>query len=432
MEPNATIEARSALTRRQIAAVVAGNGLEFYDFLTYSFFAIQIGQALFPGGGDTKLLLSLATFGVGFATRPLGGILIGRMADRRGRRPAMLLTFTLMGIALLGIALTPSYAAIGMAAPVLAVFFRMLQGFALGGEVGPNTAFLLEAAPSGRRGFYVSLQYATQDSAVVAAGAMGLLLSSTLSAEALAEWGWRVAFLLGALIVPFALAIRRTLAETLTSEARMETATGGRSVGLVAVAGLLILAGGTISNYTLDYLTTFAQKSLGMQVNTAFGATLVLGLTSVIFDLTSGLLSDRYGRKRVIIAPMFLLVLLAIPAFLVVVHFRTGTALLTMTALMSTLLALYSAAAITLFTESLPARVRAGAMGSVYAFSIAIFGGSAQFVEQLLINWTGSAMAPAFYMTGAVIVGMIGVLILKEPKRLQQLPPEQLLAEALA
>jgi MFS family permease len=432
MEPNATTEARSALTRRQIAAVVAGNGLEFYDFLTYSFFAIQIGQALFPGGGDTKLLLSLATFGVGFATRPLGGILIGRMADRRGRRPAMLLTFTLMGIALLGIALTPSYAAIGMAAPVLAVFFRMLQGFALGGEVGPNTAFLLEAAPPGRRGFYVSLQYATQDSAVVAAGAMGLLLSSTLSAEALAEWGWRAAFLLGALIVPFALAIRRTLAETLTTEARQDTATGGRSVGLVAVAGLLILAGGTISNYTLDYLTTFAQKTLGMQVNTAFGATLVLGLTSVIFDLTSGLLSDRYGRKRVIIAPMFLLVLLAIPAFLVVVHFRTGTALLTMTALMSTLLALYSAAAITLFTESLPARVRAGAMGSVYAFSIAIFGGSAQFVEQLLINWTGSPMAPAFYMTGAVIVGMVGVLILKEPKGHHPLAPERALAKALA
>lgn len=419
MEPVAAGASRPRLSRKQIAAVVAGNGLEFYDFLTYSFFAVQIGDALFPGGGDTKLLLSLATFGVGFATRPLGGIIIGRMADRRGRRPAMLLTFALMGIALIGIALTPSYAAIGIAAPLLAVFFRMLQGFALGGEVGPNTAFLLEAAPPNRRGFYVSLQYATQDSAVVAAGAVGLLLSSLLSAAALAEWGWRIAFLLGAMIVPFALAIRRTLAETLTGEETDEPVAGVRPVPLVALAGLLLLAGGTISNYTLDYLTTFAQKSLGMQVNTAFGATLVLGVTSVTFDLLSGWLSDRYGRKRIIMAPMILLIALAIPSFLTIIHLRTGVALLSMTALMAALLSLYSAAAITLFTESLPARVRAGAMGTVYALSIAIFGGSAQFVEQLLINWTKNPMAPAFYMTGALIVGAVGVMILKEPQRQQ-------------
>lgn len=433
MEASAAIAGRPVLSRRQIAAVVAGNGLEFYDFLTYSFFAAQIGEALFPGGRDTRLLLSLATFGVGFATRPLGGIIIGRMADRKGRRPAMLLTFSLMGIALVGIAATPSYASIGIAAPLLAVFFRMLQGFALGGEVGPNTAFLLEAAPPHRRGLYVSLQYATQDSAVVAAGAVGLLLSSTLSAEALVGWGWRVAFLLGAMIVPFALAIRRSLAETLTNEDHVGTHAGARPVPLVALAGLLLLAGGTISNYTLDYLTTFAQKSLGMQVNTAFGATLVLGVTSVTFDLLSGWLSDRYGRKRIIMAPMFLLILLAIPSFLMIVRFRTGLALLSMTALMAALLALYSAAAITLFTESLPARVRAGAMGTVYALSIATFGGSAQFVEQLLINWTGNAMAPAFYMTAALIAGAVGVMMLKEPDRqhrASQSPPVEVASPA--
>lgn len=405
------------LTRRQVAAVVAGNGLEFYDFLTYSFFASQIGEALFPGGGSTKLLLSLATFGVGFATRPLGGIVIGRMADRKGRRPAMLLTFTLMGIALIGIALTPGYASIGMAAPVLAVIFRMLQGFALGGEVGPNTAFLLEAAPLHRRGFYVSLQYATQDTAVLLAGAVGLLLSSLLSPAALVTWGWRIAFLLGAVIVPFALRVRRTLAETLPTQDEPAAIEGVRPVPLVALAGLLLLAGGTISNYTLDYLTTFAQKSLGMRVNTAFGATLVLGLTSVAFDLLSGWLSDRYGRKRIIMAPMVLLILLVVPAFLTIVHFRTGVALLSMTAVMAALLALYSASAITLFTESLPARVRAGAMGTVYALSIATFGGSAQFIEQLLINWTGNPMAPAFYMTGALLLGAVGVMLLKEPHR---------------
>ena len=407
----------AGLSKRQIAAVVAGNGLEFYDFLTYSFFAAQIGEALFPGSSDSKLLLSLATFGDGFVTRPLGGVVIGRIADKQGRRPAMILSFALMGIAIAGLALTPSYAAIGMAAPVLAVLFRMLQGFALGGEVGPNTAFLVEAAPPDRRGLYVSLQYATQDGAVLLSGTVGLILSSLLSEAALAQWGWRVAFLIGAGIVPFGLAVRRTLAETLVAGAeQVETGVGGRSVMLIAVAGLLLLMGGTIGNYTLDYMTTFAQRSLHMQVNTAFGATVVLGVTSVIFDLVSGWLADRYGRKRVVLVPWLLLFLLAIPSFLVIVHFRSAAALFSMTALMSVLLALAMCPALTLFTESLPARVRAGAMGTVYALSIAIFGGSAQFVEQLLVNWSGNPMAPAYYMTVALAIGAIGIVILKETR----------------
>lgn len=406
------------LSRRQIAAVVAGNGLEFYDFLTYSFFAAQIGAALFPGSSDNRLLLSLATFGVGFVTRPLGGLFIGRIADRRGRKPAMILSFALMGIAIIGLALTPSYAAIGMAAPVLAVLFRMLQGFALGGEVGPNTAFLVEAAPPHRRGLYVSLQYATQDMAVLASGTIGLILSSLLSPGALESYGWRIAFLIGALIVPFGLAVRRTLAETLTDGAALvETGAGGRSVGAIALAGLLLLAGGTIGNYTLDYMTTFAQTTLHMAVNTAFGATMVLGVTSVVFDLVSGWLADRYGRKRTLLVPWLLLLVLAVPSFLVIVHFRNAAALFSMTALLSLLLALSMCPALTLFTESLPARVRAGAMGTVYALAIAIFGGSAQVVEQALIHWTGNPMAPAYYMTAALAIGVIGILILKEPKR---------------
>ncbi|TPG43105.1 MFS transporter [Sphingomonas koreensis] len=414
----ATASASGGLSKRQIAAVVAGNGLEFYDFLTYAFFATQIGSALFPGSADNKLLLSLATFGVGFVTRPLGGVIIGRIADRKGRKPAMILSFALMGVAIVGLALTPSYAAIGMAAPVMAVIFRMLQGFALGGEVGPNTAFLVEAAPPGRRALYVSLQYATQDMAVLASGTIGLILSSTLTPAALGEWGWRLAFLIGATIVPFGLWVRRSLAETLVAEAdQIETGAGGRSVLAIAIAGLLLLMGGTIGNYTLDYMTTFAQNSLHMAVNTAFGATVVLGVTSVIADLISGWLADRYGRKRTLVVPWLLLFVLSIPAFLVIVHFRTGTALLSMTALLSILLALAMCPALTLFTESLPARVRAGAMGTVYALSIAIFGGSAQLVEQALIKWTGNPMAPAFYMTAALGVGVIGILILKEEKR---------------
>ena len=154
-----------------MAAVVAGNALEFYDFLIFGFFAVQIGAVFFPVKDSTgNLLLTLGTFGVGFLTRPLGGALIGRLGDRIGRKPAMLFSFGLMGASIVGLALTPSYAAIGVAAPVLVVLFRLVQGFALGGEVGPSTAFLMEAAPPGKRGLYVSLQFATQQAAILASG----------------------------------------------------------------------------------------------------------------------------------------------------------------------------------------------------------------------------------------------------------------------
>jgi MHS family citrate/tricarballylate:H+ symporter-like MFS transporter len=167
----ATSEARATIPARQVAAVVIGNALEFYDFLTYAFFAVYIGRAFFPSDVPTaSLLASLATFGAGFVTRPVGSLVIGRMGDRAGRRPAMVLSFSLMGLAIVGLALTPPQASIGVAAPILVIFFRMLQGFALGGEVGPTTAFLLEAAPPERRGFYAAFQSWTQDLSVLCAG----------------------------------------------------------------------------------------------------------------------------------------------------------------------------------------------------------------------------------------------------------------------
>lgn len=405
----------ASLSKAQIAAVAAGNALEFYDFLTYTFFAVQIGEALFPGSGDAKLLLSLATFGVGFVTRPLGGFVIGRFADRRGRKPAMILSFSMMGIAIVGLSLTPSYSVVGMVAPILAVMFRMLQGFALGGEVGPNTAFLVEAAPANHRSFYVSLQFATQNVSILVAGSVGLLLSSTLSTEALLAWGWRAAFLVGALIVPFTIAIRNTLAETLVDEDhQLERGPRGRALVLIAIAGLLLLAGATIGTYTVDYITTFAQQSLGMNADIAFAATVLLGTTMTGFNLLSGWLSDLYGRKPVALFGWLLLFFLGIPAFLVMVHFRNALALFSMTALLGLLMGVLTPPSVTLFTEALPARVRAGALGTIYAVSIAIFGGSAQFIEQLLINQTGSPIAPAFYMTAAIGVGMIGIFMLEE------------------
>ena len=422
MEPSAATMTRPALTRGQIASVAAGNALEFYDFVTYSFFATQIGRNLFPGDAAHSLIYSLSTFGVGFLTRPLGGILIGRMADRRGRKPAMILSFTMIGVALVGLALTPSYAAIGGAAPVLAVMFRLMQGFALGGEVGPNVAYLLEAAPPNRRAFYVSLNFATADFAVVVAGLIGFGLSSWLSPAALDAWGWRIAFLLGAAIVPFGLRLRRTLVETLPEARSAETEHSSiRPFLIVAFAGVLILGAGTIGNYTLDYLTTYAQATLHMAVPTAFAATVILGAVSVAGDLSGGWLSDRFGPKRVLIVPWLLLMLLAVPAFGFLSANRTAGALLGTTTVLTILHIMGSTPALLLFVQAIPARIRAGAMGFLYAFAIALFGGTTQLFETALIRWTGNPVAPAWYMTAAVVAGLIGAMLIREPPRPQRL-----------
>ena len=411
--PPATAAANPPITRRQIASVCAGNALDFYDFLTFSFFAAQIGRTLFPNTGGEGLLYALATFGAGFLTRPLGGLVIGRLADRRGRKPAMLLSFSLMGFAIIGLALTPSYAAIGMAAPILAVAFRLIQGFALGGEVGPNTAFLFEAAPPGKRGVYVSLQYASQNLAVLASGTIGWTLSSLLTSAQLDSWGWRIALLIGAIIVPFAIVVRRTLSETLT-EARTTASATDQKLLPVAMGGLLLLTAGTIGYYTLGYLNTYAQVTLGMEVNIAFGATIMLGLSTLVADLGTGWLVDRFGSKRVLLLPWIAMILLAVPAYMVIGEFRSAAALLTMTALLGFLAESAGIPALVLLTGALPARIRAGALGMIYALAISVFGGSTQFVVNRLTAWSGDPLAPAWYMTGAMLIGFVGVLLIRE------------------
>src|SRR6202166_1983656 len=238
-----TPDASTSVPARHVAAVVAGNALEFYDFLTYSFFAVYIGRAFFPSNIPTaSLLASLGTFGVGFVTRPIGGLVIGRIGDRLGRKPAMILSFSLMGVAIIGLALTPPHSMIGIAAPMLVVFFRMLQGFALGGEVGPTTAFLLEVAPLGRRGFYTAFQFWSQNLSVLISGLVGFGLANTLTEQQLQDFGWRIAFLVGVAIVPVGLALRRGLPETFHAP---EPADGER-IALrpylpVAVLGLMLL-----------------------------------------------------------------------------------------------------------------------------------------------------------------------------------------------
>ena len=304
------------LRKRQVAAVAVGNAIEFYDFVTYAFFAVQIGRTYFPSDEPgASLLASLATFGAGFLTRPLGAWAIGRMGDRRGRKPAMLLSFALIGVAVIGLPLVPPYASIGVAALVLVVLFRLLQGFALGGEVGPSTAFLMEAAPVHRRGLYISMQAMGADAAVLVAGLVGVGLAHVLSPAELEAWGWRVALGLGAVIVPFGLVLRRTLVETFEPALAPPPRTGGSGHLRVALLGLAMLAAATTSAYALEYMTTYANTTLGLPERVALGATALIGLCGLVCDPLSGWLSDRIGRKPVMLVPWLVLLVAILPAF---------------------------------------------------------------------------------------------------------------------
>ena len=403
---------------RQVVAVVVGNALEFYDFLTYAFFATQIGRTFFPSASaEHSLLASLATFGAGFVTRPIGAVVIGSIGDRVGRKPAMLLSFSMMGIAIIGLALTPSYRVIGMAAPILVICFRLLQGFALGGEVGPTTAFMIEAAPPERRGFYGSLQYATQEVAVVGAGGVGTILASLLSAQQLDDWGWRIAFLIGACIVPFGLYIRRGLDETLKARAADESDAAPahiRPYMRVAVLGLLMLLAGTVSTYVLNYMTTYASATLHMKANAAFSATLVIGLVEVCFTMTSGWLSDKVGRKPVMITFYLLLLCSVLPGFALISRLRTPAALLGTSAVLAMLQGLGTTPVLITITESIPRQIRSGMVATIYALSISIFGGSTQFTITWLIHVTGSPLAPAWYTAGAIVIGLVAMGLIQE------------------
>jgi MFS family permease len=412
-EANARLGGPSA---KHVAAVAVGNALEFYVFLTYAFFAAQIGRAFFPSSDPTtSLLASLATFGAGFLMRPVGGIVIGRIGDRIGRRPAMVLSFTLMGLAMLVLALTPTYAKIGVLAPVVVILARLVQGFALGGEVGPSTAFMVEAAPAEKRGLYVSLQFVTQHAAVLASGLVGMALTAALSEPAVDAWGWRAAFLLGALIVPFGFVLRRSLPETLHETAELpQEPKPAAPFWMIVLLGLFMLTGGTIVTYVLNYLKTYASETLHLSGMLGFGSLVAAGATGMLISPLGGALSDRYGRRLVMLMPWSYLLIIAIPAFDLVVRNRSGLTLIGVTIILQFLTALVTPAALTAISEGLPRRSRAGALGLTYAVAISVFGGTTQFNVAWLTKVTGNPLAPAWYMTAGVAIGLIAMLLLPE------------------
>jgi MFS transporter, MHS family, citrate/tricarballylate:H+ symporter len=415
---------------RAIAAATIGNALEFYDFITYTFFAIQIGHAFFPStSAYGSLMLSLATFGAGFVTRPIGGIVIGSFSDRAGRRAGMTLSFTLMGGAVVIMALIPPYAMIGIAAPVLVILTRMVMGFALGGEVGPTTAYLLESAPSDRRGLMVAWQGASQMIAATIGGLAGFILSSVLTPAALDSYGWRIAFLFGAITVPFGLWVRRRLPETLhVVEAaafvvsKATTRLGAaRENWRIIVLGLVVLAYGTISTYVRQYMTTFAQATLHMASGPSFAVAVVNSLAGLTGILFGGWLSDRIGRRSVMIWPNLAALLITYPVFLWIVEARSSLALLTGIGLLSLVGSMAFGGFYAALTESLPKRIRGGAFGTIYAVAIATFGGTCQLVVTWLIHVTGNPMSPAWYLLAATAAGQVAMQMIPESAPVRRL-----------
>ncbi len=422
----ANVAPRRPIPLSHVIAVFAGNGLEFYDFLSYALFSVYIGQAFFPAGDKSIATLeSLAIFGIGFGMRPVGAIVLGGLGDRIGRKPAMLISFVLMGVGMLGLALTPTYAQIGIAAPLLAITFRLIQGFALGGEVGPSTAYMIEAAPPHRRGLYGSMQYTTQDASTLLAALVALGLSTTLSAAHMASYGWRITFLLGVVIVPFGLYLRNRLPETLHAaddaalapDATRGSFTFAERIGphwRIIVLGLILLTSGTIGSYVLNYMTTYALQTLHMAADVSFGVTAVTSIFAVMFEPLSGLLSDRYGRKPVMLAGYLATFVSILPAFWLINHYPTTMMLYSAMAFISILFAIATPPVIISLTEGLPKRIRSGAVATIYAFAISIFGGSTQFVIDGLIRITHDPLAPAWYWMVAMVFGIVAAVLMRE------------------
>ena len=402
--------------RRAVIAAIVGNGLEFYDFVTFAFFAIQIGHTFFPStSAYLSLMGSLATFGAGFITRPIGAHVLGGYADRAGRKPAMLISMTLMGIGILLLALTPGYDTIGIAAPIIALAARLIQGFALGGEVGSATAYMLECASEQQRGLTISWQSTSQQIAATIGALVGLGLSLGLTKIQLDQFGWRIALLLGASIVPFALFIRNGLPE---SHHRATTATIEHvpfgDYRRVAGLGAMIIAAGTIATYIFHYMTTYAQDTLRLSSSVAFAGQTANQASGIFAAMLGGWLSDRIGRRWVMIVPQLVFLVAIVPCFVWLTTARTTTAFIGANLILSLASQMQFGASYAAITESLPRAVRARSFALVYSIPVTVFGGTTQLVVTWLLHVTGNPMAIAWYLTGITGIGLMAMIAMRE------------------
>jgi len=406
----------------QIAAAVIGNALEWYDFIVFGFFAVVIARLFFPAESQyASLLLTTATFGVGFFMRPVGGILLGIYADHRGRKASLLLIIGLMTMAIAIIAFAPTYASIGIAAPALVVLARLLQGFATGGEFASATAFLVESAPAQRRGFYGSWQMVGQGLAVLTGALLGAFITRILTPEALDSWGWRLPFLFGLIIGPLGFYIRRRLDETapflatrgVEQQQALGAALAAHLRGALSTFGIIISA--TISFYViLLYMPTIARTQLKLPLDQAFSAQAVSLACMIVLIPIFGALSDHIGRRPIMIGALLLYLLLVYPLFSWMYSNPSFASLIITQVVLCSLLGAFFGPMSTALAEQFQTQVRSTGLGTAYNIAVMVFGGFAPFFVTWMIQATGLAVAPAFYVMFGAAVGLVASLFLKE------------------
>ncbi|MZD07863.1 glycine betaine/L-proline transporter ProP [Streptomyces sp. SID5785] len=424
--------------RRAVKAASLGNAMEWFDFGIYSYLAVTIGHVFFPSGNDTvQLISSFATFAVSFLVRPIGGMVFGPMGDKIGRKKVLAMTMILMAIGTFAIGLIPSYATIGFWAPVLLILFRLIQGFSTGGEYGGASTFIAEYAPDKRRGYFGSfLEFGTLAGYVGAAGLV-TILTSTLGSDGMESWGWRVPFLVAGPIGLVGLYLRLKLDETpafqkLEDESSHKASDAASTVETTAKGDLakifrdywptlilcICLVGAyNITDYMLlSYMPTYLSDEMGY--SETHGLLILIATMVVLMCVINqiGRLSDRYGRKPLLMAGMLGFFVLSIPAFLLVKNgalWAVSLGMLLLGLSLVCMLGTMSAALPALF----PTQVRYGSLSVGYNLSASIFGGTTPLVITALISLTGTDMMPAYYAMAAALVGVIAVACMKETAR---------------
>jgi MFS transporter, MHS family, proline/betaine transporter len=404
------------IDRRAIAAASLGTAIEFYDVFLCLYFSLTISRLFFPAGDEwVSLLATVGAFAVSYLTKPLGALVFSSYADRVSRKSALTLTLSVMAAGVGITAAVPTYATIGIAATVIMILARFLQGFSSGGEYGTATAFLVDQAPSQRRGFYASFQIAALGLTSIIGGLSGVLVSSLLTPAQIDAGGWRLPFVFGLTIIPVALYLRRMIPDdrhSARSRAPLTEAVAGHKLRMLICMGAFALV--SVANYALAfYLPTYAVRNLGLPPAGAFAAAIVIGTVQAALSPLFGHLSDRYGRARVMLAGAAGMMLVTLPAFHVVVSHPTTTALLCSQFVLAILLTAYQAPMPAFLCDQFPPAIRTTGVAIVHDFTATLAGAFTPFMTTLLIGLTGSNLVPGFYVAGAAVLGFICVAILR-------------------
>jgi MHS family citrate/tricarballylate:H+ symporter-like MFS transporter len=417
---SATHSGQSASKFATVLRVTGGNFMEMFDFFLFGFYATQISKAFFPSDSEfASLMLTFMTFGAGFLMRPLGAIFLGAYVDRVGRRKGLIVTLALMAVGTLLIACVPGYATIGALAPVLVLVGRLLQGFSAGVELGGVSVYLSEMATPGHKGFYVSWQSASQQVAIVVAAALGYWLNVSFTSQEISDFYWRIPFFVGCLIVPALFIIRRSLQETEEFMARKHRP-DAREIfhsmlanwGLV-IAGMMLVSMTTVSFYLITvYTPTFGKSVLHLSTTDALIVTLCVAVSNFFWLPVMGSLSDRVGRKPLLIAFTVLTILTAYPTLNWLVAQPSFGRMLEVELWLSFLYASYNGAMVVSLTEVMPVDVRTAGFSLAYSLATAIFGGFTPAIATGLIELTGDKAAPGLWMTAAAACGLIATLVL--------------------